>query len=223
MIAQISRWIPPRRVVVWSTVAALPMSTLVGLGGYLSYRSHHLLRDSRYQVEHAYEVLDSLDRLFISLQDAETGELGYIITGTPAYLATYNIAQRSVRERYGRLRSVAAGDAPLMHEVQELEAPLTAKLAQLSHVLTTRQERGWDEAVAEVAGTEAKRLMDAVREKVNRISLAEQANLRQTQLAAERRERQVLTMAATIAALSIALRAGIAWALRRARKPRQTA
>jgi CHASE3 domain sensor protein len=79
------RWIPPGGVVIWTSAAALPTTMLVALGGYRSCRSRHLLSESRNQVEHAHEILDSLDWLFISLQDAETGELGYIISGAASY------------------------------------------------------------------------------------------------------------------------------------------
>jgi methyl-accepting chemotaxis protein len=50
-------------------------------GGYLSYRYNILLRENRDLVVHTYQVINAIDGLLIRLEDAETGQRGYIITG----------------------------------------------------------------------------------------------------------------------------------------------
>ncbi|KGA93039.1 hypothetical protein LptCag_0899 [Leptospirillum ferriphilum] len=49
------------------------------------------------RVEHSWMVLTSIDRLFSELQDAETGERGYIITRNPSFLSPYQSAGKKVR------------------------------------------------------------------------------------------------------------------------------
>src|ERR1700761_7444667 len=52
---------PPRRLVLWHSVAAIPMATVVVLGAYLSYHYHQLTIQTRDRVDRAYEVLDVVD------------------------------------------------------------------------------------------------------------------------------------------------------------------
>lgn len=55
--------IPPRRVVLWHSITAIPPATVVLLGGYLSYHYHALSMQSRERVDRAYEVLTQAGQL----------------------------------------------------------------------------------------------------------------------------------------------------------------
>ena len=70
---QTLRW-PPRRLVLWHSIAAIPMATVVILGAYLSYHYHQLTIQNRERVDRAYQVLDVVDGLFISMQNADVAE-----------------------------------------------------------------------------------------------------------------------------------------------------
>jgi CHASE3 domain sensor protein len=208
------RWhIPPKRVVLWSAIVALPMAVLVALGGYLSYHSHTLLKQSRDRVDRTYEVLDTLNRLFIALEDAEAGQLGFIITGDAGYLGPFQFAMQALPDRSARLAALLADSPRQTEAARRLQAAAQAKLEQLGHTLDVRRERGFEAARSELATTQGKTLMDAVRNEVNAIALAEQESLRRGQVLAEARERQILKIGVAIAGLSIALRVGIAFAL----------
>jgi CHASE3 domain sensor protein len=62
-------------------------------GGYLSYRYNILLRENRDLVVHTYQVINAINGLLIRLEDAETGQRGYIITGDePSATARKNLA-----------------------------------------------------------------------------------------------------------------------------------
>src|SRR5258707_1183016 len=64
------RW-PPRRLVLWHSIAAIPMATVVVLGASLSYHYHQLSIENRDRVDRAYAVLDVVDGLYISVQNAD--------------------------------------------------------------------------------------------------------------------------------------------------------
>ena len=85
------RW-PPRRLVLWHSIAAIPMATVVVLGAYLSYHYHQLTIQTRDRVDRAYEVLDVVDGLFISVQNADVAQRDFIITGDDSHLAVFQAA-----------------------------------------------------------------------------------------------------------------------------------
>ena len=62
-------------------ISTLPLLFAMLCGGYLSYRYNILLRENRDLVVHTYQVINAIDGLLIRLEDAETGQRGYIITG----------------------------------------------------------------------------------------------------------------------------------------------
>ncbi len=64
------------------------MAVIVGVGSYLSFHYRQLLKESRDRVDQTYETLRTLDRRFESIEGAETGQRGFIITGEESYLAT---------------------------------------------------------------------------------------------------------------------------------------
>jgi CHASE3 domain len=62
-------------------ISAIPLIIVVTVGGYLSYRYNMILKDNRDLVVHTYRVISAVERAFSDIQDAETGQRGFIITG----------------------------------------------------------------------------------------------------------------------------------------------
>ena len=100
---QTLRW-PPRRLVLWHSIAAIPMATVVILGAYLSYHYHQLTIQNRDRVDRAYEVLDVVDGLFISVQNADVAQRDFIITGDGAHLAVFQAALKDENADSGSSR-----------------------------------------------------------------------------------------------------------------------
>jgi CHASE3 domain sensor protein len=57
--------------------------------GAVAYRSIDALTNTSYAVAHTHQVLERLGRLVTELDNAETGQRGFVITGDEAYLAPY--------------------------------------------------------------------------------------------------------------------------------------
>ena len=83
-----------------NVISTLPLLFAMLCGGYLSYRYNILLRENRDLVVHTYQVINAIDGLLIRLEDAETGQRGYIITGDASYLAPYEPGCRCDRRRH---------------------------------------------------------------------------------------------------------------------------
>ena len=72
---------------------ALVIFTIVGA---VAYRSVTQQTEAADWVVHTQEVKGLLSQLLSNMQDAETGQRGYVITGEDSYLAPYKIGRAHV-------------------------------------------------------------------------------------------------------------------------------
>lgn len=202
---------------MWSVISSGPIALVVIAGAVLSYHGHSLLVESRQRVDHTHQVLAALNRLFISIEDAETGQRGYIITGDDAYLEPYQNAIEQAPRHFKTLDGLLDATPKQAVRLTQLEVLVDAKLAELGEVLDVRRSEGFQSASAAIVKGDGKQLMDNVREEVARIAATEEAQLRAQQEDARLREREILQVGSIVAAVSIALRLGLAFALARLR------
>ena len=108
---------------------ALVILMLIGGGAYRSTRV--LISNSRWVV-HTDEVMMNLERLFSLLQDAETGQRGFVLTGADRYLAPYNDAVPRVQPAISAIKRLTA-DNPNQQRRIEVLRPLwsQSKIAEL--------------------------------------------------------------------------------------------
>jgi methyl-accepting chemotaxis protein len=212
--------VPPKRIVVWSMVSSGPIAAVVLAGAVLSYHGHELLVESRLRVDHGYQVLTGLNKLFVALEDAETGQRGFIITGREDYLEPYVAALRQTDGHLARLRSLLASDPSQVARLSRLEQLMEAKLNELGSVIAVRRSEGFQPASDAILEGRGKQLMDGVRAEVAAIGEREETQLRAQQEDARQRERDILHTGATIAAVSIVVRFGLAFLLARLRNRR---
>ena len=86
-----------RRLFSWLAVlSAVPVVIAVLFGGYITYRYNLLLTETRQMVQHSLEVSGGIDHLMLDLEDLETGQRGYLITGAEDYLQPF----QSARQRF---------------------------------------------------------------------------------------------------------------------------
>ncbi|MDB5878309.1 MAG: methyl-accepting chemotaxis sensory transducer [Variovorax sp.] len=208
---------PPKRVVMWSVISSGPMALVVIAGAILTYHGHSLLVESRQRVDHTYQVLAGLNRLFISVEDAETGQRGFIITGDDTYLEPYLNAVGQTDGHISNLRRLLDSSPAQAARVSQLETLVEAKLAELGEVIDVRRREGFQTASNAIVKSEGKQLMDKVRTEVASIGTTEEAQLRAQQEDARLREQELLQIGSIVAAVSIAVRLGLAFFLARLR------
>ena len=208
---------PPKRVVMWSVISSGPMALVVIAGAILTYHGHSLLVESRQRVDHTYQVLAGLNRLFISVEDAETGQRGFIITGDDTYLEPYLNAVGQTDGHISHLRRLLDSSPAQAARVSQLETLVKAKLTELGEVIDVRRREGFQSAASAIVKRDGKQLMDKVRAEVAGIGAAEEAQLRAQQEDARLREREILRIGSIVAAVSIVVRLGLAFFLARLR------
>ncbi len=194
------------------------MAMVIAIGAYLSHHLHQQLVESRYQVDYTHRVLGEVNQLFIALQDAETGQRGFVITGDDDYLAPYHDAIASAPVAFGRLRELLIGGAIQAAQMDRLQSLMHDKFAEMSKAVALRRTQGFPAAAAAIGTRKGKQLMDAVRDEVAQIVATENRLLRERQQVARQRERELLYTGLYVALLSILIRLGLAVTLMQLRK-----
>src|SRR5215470_8694903 len=87
--------------------AGLVLAILL-INALISYRATRRLIDNERLVAHAYEVLDDLEDVLATMDDAETGERGYLLTGEKSYLEPYQSAVNAIHTRVEKLAQLTA-------------------------------------------------------------------------------------------------------------------
>jgi PAS domain S-box-containing protein len=111
----------------------------------------------------SYELRDGLSDVLRYLQDAETGERGYLLTGAEPYLAPYVRGVGGFARGMGSLRQLASSDSLLDRALGILEPVALAKLADLNRMIEVRRDSGLAAVLPLLAGDRGRMLMDSVR------------------------------------------------------------
>ncbi len=125
------------------------------------------------EAERSRSVLESVQRLFSTVQDAETGQRGYLLTGDEKYLTPYYLAIQLASGEMARLKSLLArpDDAP------RLSSAIDQKFAELHKTIDLRRAKGLQAALDVVLTGRGKMLMDEIRELCAGIQTREYAAL----------------------------------------------
>jgi len=216
------RW-PPRRLVLWHTVAAIPMATVVVLGAYLSYHYHQLAIQNRERVDRAYQVLDVVDGLYISVQNADVAERDYIITGDDSRLDAFKAALKTESEDSEKLRQLLVASRTQEANLAKIDVTVAAKLSELSQTIGLRQKKGFEAAQAAIRNGDNSQVMASLRDQVTVLAENERRFLMRRLAASREHERDTLLVGIFIAALSVTVRILIALGIRHVHSKRQAA
>jgi methyl-accepting chemotaxis protein len=179
--------------------------------GMVSYRSVTQQTEAAEWVAHTREVQNQLTRLLSNLQDAETGQRGYVITGVESYLEPYANGIAQVEENRKSLARLVS-DNPRQEARADALAPLIAeKLAELQQTIDIRRARDFAAAQSIVLSDRGKKAMDAIRNRLQEMNSEEDDLLKKRVDAAQvdARNARAAIVIGTLAALVIAGIAGL--------------
>jgi signal transduction histidine kinase len=104
----------------------------------------------------------------VMLDDAETGQRGYLLTGNREYLKPYLDVRDKIPAGLERLRTFVNADETQRNDVQRLTAVTADKLAELRETVELYDRGEPEQALSMVNAGRGKRLMDEAREIFNR-------------------------------------------------------
>lgn len=159
------RWTISRQILVGYAISLL-LITAFGVVALIVSRDMLTSFEERRQVT---LVIREADRLLSLLQDAETGQRGFVITGTELYLAPYTRAVGDLSVSMNTLQDRIKDTGHEVAQFPELRSKINEKVQELGEVIALRRSGGLESAVAAVASDRGKAVMDRIREILNQI------------------------------------------------------
>ena len=178
------------RTTLLAMIAGAGMVLLLGFVGYELTKEFNSARAQRQATADSHETRAQLQRVFSLMQDAETGQRGFVITGDEAFLEPYDAAQASLDAQISLLRAQMADDAAQAAEIALLEGLIARKRAIMQQTIALRRTGGLEAAGSEVANRSGKAAMDDIRQVVGQMVQREAGRLVQTSRAADDRTRR---------------------------------
>ncbi len=172
---------PLSRASIWAALGLAVGLAFFVISGAVAYRNIQSLRDSDEAIRHTHSVLMALDELLSATQDAETGQRGYLLTGSRAYLEPYDSAVKNLNGRMQAVATLTRDNPTQQANVAALKRHVDAKLAELRETVDLRRTQGVGAALAVVITDRGKVEMDAIRAQLNDMA-QEELRLRQIRM-----------------------------------------
>jgi PAS domain S-box-containing protein len=201
-------------------VAAL---ALIGIVAGLNWRHAVRTQETAEWVAHTHEVRYELNKVLSSLQDVETGERGFVLTGIPAFLEPYYAAVEGVAAKVRSLRTLTADNPDQRQILDMLEPLIKRKLDHSALVVQLRRDAGFAPAQALVVSGRGKVAMDAARAGIARMDAVEDKLLTERAATAQREIDTARRLTLAGSSLSFVLFIGVFALLLRENRLRQGA
>jgi signal transduction histidine kinase/DNA-binding response OmpR family regulator/CHASE3 domain sensor protein len=166
----------------WTNIGLAAVLAFFLISGAIAYLNVQVLRENQQKILHSHTVLVALDKLISTMQDAETGQRGYLLTGNDKYLAPYNAAVADVGARLDAVAALTGDNATQQTNIVQLRRHLDAKLGELGETIDLRRGKGAEAALALVNTDRGKFEMDAIRSQADLMRQEEQ-RLREIRIA----------------------------------------
>jgi signal transduction histidine kinase len=155
----------PRRQSSSTRDRALAIAPVVLLGALAIWNAELFGRadEGRAWVRHTEAVLANTSSAFSHLQDAETGQRGFLITGDEAYLEPYRRSRDSVGIELSRLQTLTSDNDRQQDLLKQLAPVAARRLARIDSTIVIRRKGDISGAATLVREGQGKALMDSAR------------------------------------------------------------
>lgn len=155
----------------------LALIILIGAGYMAYWRLQRLLETSR-QVVHTREALDALEETLQVMEQAESSQRGYLLTGKDSYLESYRAEIVRIPEVLARFRGLTADNPVQQQEIASLARLIESRKEGLAKNIETRNKKGMAVASKAVLSGVGKQRMDAVRAAIGQMENKERGDWR---------------------------------------------
>jgi CheY-like chemotaxis protein/signal transduction histidine kinase/CHASE3 domain sensor protein len=155
---------------LWSVLGLIVGLTFFAISSFTSWSNIQSLRALDKSVRDTHTMLISLNELFSTLQDAETGQRGFLLTGEETYLQPYVDALDTLPARLQSVERLAAGNLRQQANLSALRPHIDAKLVELRQAIDLRRSAGFAMALDAVASDRGKQEMDTIRRQLQVMS-----------------------------------------------------
>jgi len=195
----------------WLNVLGMLSLGLILVLGILTYSLTRDVADASHRVDQTNTRLRLIEELRIGIQDAESGQRGYLLVHKPSYLDHYHNARGLALDQLEQLRVLSTGLPRQIMKLDALKTLLVAKFDEMADTLQLHDQKNPGAMLAAVATDEGKILMDRIRTLILDIEEDERAILVQN-LAVQTRIAERTPIVAALALLLLGLLFAAAWA-----------
>jgi diguanylate cyclase (GGDEF)-like protein/PAS domain S-box-containing protein len=174
------RIVPHRRIAL-SLAIVVALSALAVCASYWAYRQVEEITQER---KHSYQVIDYAEDLLSAMQDAETGQRGYLLSGKESFLEPYTAVHGQVAVHLDKLRSAGPSIEAKKH-LDALTPLVAAKVAEMEQGVALNRRGDVNAAIVLVASGRGKLLMDSIRTEVASFLRIEHSSLDQHEAQAQ--------------------------------------
>ncbi|MBW3560731.1 MAG: CHASE3 domain-containing protein [Proteobacteria bacterium] len=175
----------------------------------------------RVELDRSHATRSQIQKVFSLVQDAETGQRGYIITGQPRFLEPYQEAQHQLASQLRLLDRLFVQEPAQQARLTALRSGIRAKDRVNEQGIEARRQQGAAAATAIVATGEGRRAMDEIRSVVREMTLAEAASLDGRRREAARLTVETRRTVQLLFGMLVAVLAGVALLVWRSTRVRQ--
>ncbi len=150
----------PKQFLKMAIVAAFVL--MAGLAVY-SWESIVSVTRREASLERSYRIFAETNRLLSYLEDEETGVRGYLITGSPAYLAPYEEAKKRVDSEGVLLKGLTRTNFREQVDLQKITAIALTRMSYFLEAISIRSHDGG------VESPELRTMMDLSKEEMDRL------------------------------------------------------
>jgi signal transduction histidine kinase/ActR/RegA family two-component response regulator len=151
-----------KRFTLWLGLVLL----VIVANGVLSYRALDVILSNGAYVRHSRQLLLMLQETFSTLQDAENGQRGYLLTGERKYLAPYTDAVSKIQGELNDLRSFvtdSTSNQRQQRQLRRLGIQVQGKLNELAETIELRDRHGLGAAQDVIRSNNGQESMDSIR------------------------------------------------------------
>ena len=170
------------------------------VSGAIAYLNLQALKEGNDRIVQTHRAIVALDQMLSIVQDAETGQRGFLLTNDPRYLEPYTAALRSVPLKLAEIGDLSGESSAQAPRIARLKQHLDAKLDEMKDTIELRRSQGLEAVLPIVNSDRGKTEMDAIR-----VQLAEMA----TEETRVRQERLAQMASAQATALASSLLSGV--------------
>jgi signal transduction histidine kinase len=158
-------------------IALVVIMAFLVINAIISYRAMRRVVTYLELVAHTQEVLSEVSQTLAAMNEAESGQRGYMITHHDAYLADYRAGRARALSERERLSQLVADNPRQVARAAELRAAMDRRLERMESNVRLVQTEGDAAARASVQTGEGKREMDQLRSVLAAMAAEEQGLL----------------------------------------------
>lgn len=200
---------PPRFFSRAWPLSFILMLALLLSNGVISYHAIKRLISNEDRVHSTLNTLNVIKATFSAIQDAETGERGYLLSGNSVYLEPYYMAVKDIHRLLDHLLQLESDLQTQRPRVYALIQLAQRKLAQMEQTITLRRQDQSAAALELFLSGEGEMLMQQMRSQVRELQATEYERLNQQRNEALNVQKQVILTLAFATLVGVLLAAAV--------------